>query len=111
MAPYPTKAEIRVMFAPLANADYKEFFSHVADNVDWTIMGHHPIAGHYTTRDAFLHASQRLGAIMQEPMKLVLENIVGGDHEDQAVVELKTVAVCKNGKPDSFCTGEMLRYM
>ncbi|KAJ7808895.1 hypothetical protein B0H14DRAFT_1508476 [Mycena olivaceomarginata] len=60
-------------------------------------MGHHPLAGHYTSKEAFVRATlARLAAIMREPLRLVLENVVGGGHEDQAVVELRAIAVCKN---------------
>ncbi|KAJ7457649.1 ketosteroid isomerase-like protein [Mycena galericulata] len=98
MAPYPTKSEIREIFAPLEQGDGKGFFAHVADDVDWTVMGHHPLAGHYTSKQAFAQATlARLARIMREPLRLALENVVGGDAEEQAVVELSANGVCKNG--------------
>ncbi|KAJ7695788.1 hypothetical protein B0H17DRAFT_1055566 [Mycena rosella] len=61
-------------------------------------MGHHPLAGRFTSKQDFIGgAFKRLGSIMKEPMQLVVENVVGGGEEDHAVVELKAIAVCKNG--------------
>ena len=35
------------IFKGLENGDGYAFFEHVADDVDWTVMGTHPLAGHY----------------------------------------------------------------
>ncbi|KAJ7705514.1 ketosteroid isomerase-like protein, partial [Mycena rosella] len=94
----PTKTEIRAIFAPLSVPDGDAFFVHVADDVHWTVMGHHPLAGRYTSKQAFIDGTfQRLGRTMKQPIKLVLQNVVGGGQENHGVVELKAVAVCKNG--------------
>ncbi len=34
-------------FRGLENGDGDAFFEHVADDVDWTVMGTHPLSGHY----------------------------------------------------------------
>ena len=41
---------IRGIFAGLEHGDGAAFFDHVADDVDWTVMGAHPLAGHYAAR-------------------------------------------------------------
>ena len=35
---------IREVFKGLENGDGAAFFTHVADDVDWTVMGTHPVA-------------------------------------------------------------------
>src|SRR4051812_22262250 len=50
MAPYPTASEIRTIFSALSysHPDGNDFFIHVLDNVDWTIMGHSPMSRELT---------------------------------------------------------------
>ena len=36
---------VREIFKGLENGDGAAFFTHVADDVDWTVMGTHPLAG------------------------------------------------------------------
>jgi hypothetical protein len=72
-------------------------------------MGHHPLAGHYTSKVTFVRAMfARLAAIVREPLRLVLENVVGGGHEDRALVELRAIAVCKNGTQLDYGADKML---
>lgn len=49
-----TKQDILALFAPLAQGDGAKFFEHVADDVDWTVMGTHPLAGRYRSKADFL---------------------------------------------------------
>lgn len=39
---------VREIFKGLETGDGAAFFEHVADDVDWTMMGTHPLAGHYS---------------------------------------------------------------
>ena len=41
------------IFAGLEHGDGAAFFSHVADDVDWIVMGTHPLAGHYKSKADF----------------------------------------------------------
>jgi hypothetical protein len=41
---------VREVFRGLENGDGAAFFTHVADDVDWTVMGTHPLAGHIAAR-------------------------------------------------------------
>jgi hypothetical protein len=45
---------VRKIFAGLERGDGAGFFAHVADDVDWTVMGTHPLAGHYTSKADFI---------------------------------------------------------
>ena len=40
-----TPDRIRQIFKGLETGDGAAFFAHVADDVDWTVMGTHPLAG------------------------------------------------------------------
>ena len=42
--------EVRKLFRGLENGDGDAFFAHVADDVDWTVEGTHPLAGHYHSK-------------------------------------------------------------
>ena len=42
-----TEGYVRTIFKGLENGDGASFFEHVADDVDWTVMGTHPLAGAY----------------------------------------------------------------
>ena len=41
------------IFKGLESGDGAAFFEHVADDVDWTVMGTHPLAGHYLCKRVF----------------------------------------------------------
>ena len=48
-----TLEHVRDIFKDLENGDGAGFFEHVADNVDWTVEGTHPLAGHYGSKSDF----------------------------------------------------------
>jgi ketosteroid isomerase-like protein len=41
-----TSDRVRKIFKGLETGDGAAFFEHVAADVDWTVMGTHPLAGH-----------------------------------------------------------------
>ena len=45
--------QVRDIFKNLETDDGGEFFTHVADDVDWTVEGTHPLAGHYHSKADF----------------------------------------------------------
>ncbi len=97
--PYPSRKEISQIFAGMAAGNFDEFFAHVIDDVDWTVMGHHPLAGQYKSKADFQKQTlQRLGAIMKNPIQLEVRNVIGGGDEEWAVVELIATSTCKNGE-------------
>src|SRR6202453_918299 len=52
-----THERVSEIFKGLENGDGASFFQNVAENVDWTVMGTHPLAGHYLSKKAFIDAT------------------------------------------------------
>ena len=89
---------VKSLFANLENGKSDAFFEHVADNVNWTVMGTHPLAGNYHTKaDFFTHTFARLNKILKEGVVLRVTNVlVDGD---SAAVEMESLSTALNGKP------------
>lgn len=87
---------VRQIFAGLEHGDGAAFFSHVADDVDWTVMGTHPLAGHYRSKADFAAATfAKLGKVLPGGAQLHVDEIfIAGD---VAIVELHSKAIAKNG--------------
>ena len=92
------------LFANLEDGNGGAFFEHVADDVHWTVMGTHPLAGTYHTKADFLaHTFARLDKILKEGVVLRVTNmLVDGD---SAAVELESLSTALNGKPfdNTYC--------
>jgi hypothetical protein len=87
---------VREVFKGLETGDGEHFFQHVASDVDWTVMGTHPLAGHYPSKAAFVAGtSAKLGKVLPEGAQLRVEHLIVTD--DAAVVELKSWANARNG--------------
>ena len=88
--------QVRSIFKGLEKGDGAAFFEHVADDVDWTVMGTHPLAGHYAGKQAFIAGTfAKLGRVLPQGAQLQVEhNVAQGD---QAAVELHSLATAKNG--------------
>jgi ketosteroid isomerase-like protein len=87
---------VREMFKGLENGEGSAFFEHVADDVDWTVMGTHPLAGNYRSKKAFLEGTfAKLGRVLPDRTQLHVEHLIVTD--DQAVVELRSLATARNG--------------
>ena len=58
-----------------------EFWARVADDVDWTVEGTHPLAGRYRSKKAFMEATfDRLAGVLPGGAKLEVEHLfVDGD--------------------------------
>lgn len=97
---YPSKEEITKIFKHMETGDFQATFQHVAPDVDWTVMGTHPCAGHYTSLEHFNRDTiQRLGKIMKEPgISLNVRNVIGGGDQEWATIELIAKAECQSGK-------------
>jgi uncharacterized protein len=95
---------VESLFANLENGKSGAFFEHVADDVNWTVMGTHPLAGTYHTKGDFLaHTFARLDKILKEGVVLRVTNIlVDGE---SAAVELESLSTALNGKPfdNTYC--------
>lgn len=91
-----TPDRVRETFKGLESGDGAAFFEHVAEDVDWTVMGTHPLAGHYLGKRAFIEGTfAKLGQVLPQGTQLHVENVIV--QEDQAVVELRSLAVARNG--------------
>jgi hypothetical protein len=87
---------VRVIFAGLAHGDGAAFFEHVADDVDWTVMGTHPLAGHYHSKSDFIAGTfAKLGKVLPNGTQLHVDDIIV--HDDVAIVELHSEATARNG--------------
>ena len=87
---------VRRIFAGLEHGDGAAFFEHVADDVDWTVMGTHPLAGHYQSKADFTAATfAKLGKVLPDGAQLNVDGLfIDGD---VAIVELHSKATAKNG--------------
>ncbi len=84
------------IFKGLENGDGVAFFERVADDVDWTVRGTHPLAGHYLSKKAFREGTfAKLGQVLTGGAQLHVEHLVVKG--DQAIVELHSLATAKNG--------------
>ena len=64
---------VRSLFANLENGRPEAFFNHVAQDVKWTVMGTHPLAGTYHTKENFLaHTFARLDKLLKEGVACAL---------------------------------------
>ena len=87
---------VRKVFKGLENGDGAAFFEHVADDVDWIVMGTHPLAGHYRSKRDFIAGTfDQLARVLPQGAQLQVEHLIVKD--DQAVVELHSLATAKNG--------------
>jgi uncharacterized protein len=97
----PSARRITELFAPLAVGDFSTFYNNVvADNVDWTVLGTHPLAGRYTSKADFLGRSvATMGKALDGPMLLHVKQVTGGGGSEWAVVELELAkgTRCRNG--------------
>ena len=89
-------SRVRDIFKSLVAGNGGEFFTHVADNVDWTVEGTHPLAGHYRSKaDLLSHTFEKLAKVLQQGAQLQVQHaLVSGDW---AVVELRSLASAQNG--------------
>ena len=87
---------VRRIFAGLEHGDGAAFFEHVADDVDWIVMGTHPLAGHYKSKPDFIAGTfAKLGKVLPRGAQLHVDDLfIAGD---VAIVELHSKAIANNG--------------
>jgi uncharacterized protein len=91
-----TADRVREIFKGLEDGDGAAFFEHVADDVEWVVMGTHPLVGHYRTKAAFVAGTfAKLNRVLPHGARLHVEHLLVKD--DQAVVELRSDATARNG--------------
>lgn len=88
----------KAIFAKLHNGDTTGFFEHVDDHVDWTVMGTHPLAGRYHSKeDFFKRTFQRLDKLMQGSVQLNVQHLHFAG--DTVIAELASAATTRDGQP------------
>jgi uncharacterized protein len=91
-----TPERVREIFKGLEKGDGAVFFEHVADDVDWTVMGAHSLTGHIRNKESFIAGTfAKLGQILPQGAQLHVGHLLVKD--DEAVVELLSLATAKNG--------------
>jgi ketosteroid isomerase-like protein len=99
-----TTNQVETLFNHLNNGENDKFFEHVDNEVQWTVMGTHPLAGTYKNKQNFLsHTFARLNKILKEGVVLKVNNIVV--QGDTAVVEMESRSTALNGMPfnNTYC--------
>jgi ketosteroid isomerase-like protein len=91
-----SESDVRALFKGLETGNGAAFFAHVADDVDWTVEGTHPLAGHYHGKAEFQdHTFRKLEKVLPNGAQLHVANVITSG--DWAVVELRSLATAKNG--------------
>jgi ketosteroid isomerase-like protein len=92
------------LFDNLSTGNANSFFDNVADDVHWTVMGTHQLAGVYKSKKDFLkNTFERLDKVLKEGVILKVDHaLVSGD---TAVVEMNQTSTALNGKafPNTYC--------
>ena len=99
-----TSDQVENIFDYIDNGEMKNFFEHVADDVCWKVMGTHPLAGTYHSKQDFLaHTFIRLNKILEEGVVLKVTNIIA--QGDTVAVELESYSTTINGSPfnNTYC--------
>jgi uncharacterized protein len=98
------KKYVQDVFDNLRIGENKKFFDYVTDDVVWTVMGTHPLAGTYKSKEEFItHTFQRLNNILKEGVILKVTHIIV--EEDTAAIEMKSISTALNGIPfnNTYC--------
>jgi len=86
------------LFRNLATGSSRVFFESVADDVQWTVTGTHPMAGEYKSKADFLaNTLHRLNKLLTGELVLNVNHIlVSGE---TAAVEMTSASTTRDGKP------------
>jgi uncharacterized protein len=99
-----SEADVRAIFRHMETGNRPAFLAAVHDDVDWTVMGTHPLAGHYTSKADFVAATyERLKRILVgDSMMTITSVLMAGE---TAIVEMRGRATAKSGDPynNVFC--------
>jgi hypothetical protein len=87
----------RELFATLADpATQADFWENVAEDVDWTVLGTHPLAGRYRGREEFRAATfERLAGVLPDGVALEIAHL--HNDGDTAIVELEARGTTAEG--------------
>jgi uncharacterized protein len=101
-----TKQFVEKLFRNLENGHQDQFFSQVAPNVLWEVMGTHPLAGVYHGKQEFLdHTFVRLKKLLKGGPMLKVSNILIAEDTPIVIVEMVQLSYSINGKPfnNTYC--------
>jgi uncharacterized protein len=87
------------LFANLQSpATQPQYWARVADDVDWTVEGTHPLAGRYHSKKDFIESTfSRLEGVLRGGVKLEVQHLyVDGD---TTIAELLSTSVTNEGAP------------
>jgi ketosteroid isomerase-like protein len=90
----------------LENGHQDQFFSQVAPNVLWEVMGTHPLAGVYHGKQEFLdHTFVRLKKLLKGGPMLKVSNILIAEDTPIVIVEMVQLSYSINGRPfnNTYC--------
>ena len=99
-----TIEKVQKLFNYLKTDESEKFFEHVADNVQWTVMGTHPLAGTYKSKEKFIsNTFTRLNKLLKGGVILKVNNILV--QGNTAVVEMENTSIALNDKPfnNTYC--------
>src|SRR5215813_3019121 len=89
---------INRLFENLSTGNESAFFAKVADDVHWTVMGTHPLAGVYKSKEDFLKNDfERLARVLNGKVIMKIDHTFVSDNI--AVVEMTQISTALNGKP------------
>jgi ketosteroid isomerase-like protein len=93
---FMTRHDVQKIFKHLETQDVDAFFKYVVDDVHWTVMGSHPLAGVYHTKKDFLAAAKKLHKVLQKKRTMRVTHI----YLDKmiAVVEMNLSTIANNGQ-------------
>ena len=100
------KQFVEKLFRNLENGHQDQFFSQVAPNVLWEVMGTHPLAGVYHGKQEFLdHTFVRLKKLLKGGPMLKVSNILIAEDTPIVIVEMVQLSYSINGKPfnNTYC--------
>ena len=101
-----TKQFVEKLFRNLENGHQDQFFSQVAPNVLWEVMGTHPLAGVYNGKQEFLdHTFVRLKKLLKGGPVLKVSNILIAEDTPIVIVEMVQLSYSINGRPfnNTYC--------
>ena len=101
-----TKQFVEKLFRNLENGRQDLFFSQVAPNVLWEVMGTHPLAGVYHGKQEFLdHTFVRLKKLLKGGPVLKVSNILIAEDTPIVIVEMVQLSYSINGRPfnNTYC--------
>lgn len=98
------------LFANLGRPEtMSAFFERVADDVDWTVEGTHPIAGRWTDKKSFREDTfGRLTPLMRDPIRLELRHLFLDGAT--VVVELQAMSTTLDGSPYDYTLCWICRF-